>query len=564
MKHEDQVETHDVDPFARTRRAILSAAFLVAIAWSTVAAASQPRTAAVVIDSGPVRGMVQDRTRQFLGIPYAAPPIGELRWKPPQDVPRWTTTRDATSYGNVCAQNNKVFRDFGFLSEAEDCLFLNVITPLKAVGGKTKLPVMVWIPGGGLFIGGSTGYDASALVNTGSVIYVSMNYRLNVFGFMSHPAINQEGHAAGNYGIMDQQFALHWVKKNIGKFGGDPDNVTIFGESAGGVSVWAHLASPGSAGRFHKAIIESGTAAPNSANPSLKSSEEQGQSFASAAGCSDQSAQCLRGLSARQILEAIELPPKTYGKGRFDFGLMADGYTVPESMKDLFGSGRFNRVPLINGTNKDEFNWFLAMIEMNTGRVVSAQAYPAVLSSFFGAKAGEVLNQYPLDRYDSPSAALSAAVSDSGFICNGNRQANRVVSRFVESVYAYEFNVPDAPSSWAPVSFPYRSAHTSELQFLFPQFRGGSGTAHNLTPAQNVLARQMVRYWTNFARTGNPTPNTSDATLPNWPRYRADLDNYLTLRTPAPSVDTQFSKAHNCDFWDSQAPAAHGQKVESK
>jgi para-nitrobenzyl esterase len=234
-----------------------------------------------------VRGIVRDGMRQFLGIPYAAPPTGELRWRPPVAPGRWQEPFDAVAFGNVCAQDTSCFPGFGYFSDTEDCLYLNVFAPQQCDAG-ARLPVMVWIPGGGLFIGGSNDYNPSALVIDGPVVFVSFNYRLNVFGFFSHPAINAEGHTAGNYGIMDQQFALHWVRDNIAQFGGDPDNITIFGESAGGASAVCHLASPGSTGLFHKAILQSCSVVATAATPSLESAEHFGTDLAAAAGCSDQ------------------------------------------------------------------------------------------------------------------------------------------------------------------------------------------------------------------------------------------------------------------------------------
>ena len=225
--------------------------------------------------NGPVRGLVLDGMHRFLGIPYAAPPLGELRWRPPAGAPGWRLPRDAYAYGPVCAQNNVCFPGFGFSSASEDCLYLNVHAPADA-DESTRLPVMVWIPGGGLFMGGSNDYDPSALVRAGPVVFVSLNYRLNVFGFFSHPAINAEDHEIGNYGLMDQQAALRWVRDNIAAFGGDPDNVTICGQSAGGMSVWCHLVSPGSGGLFHKAIVQSGTALPLVHRPTTREVEQTG------------------------------------------------------------------------------------------------------------------------------------------------------------------------------------------------------------------------------------------------------------------------------------------------
>lgn len=213
-------------------------------------------TDVITLAEGPIRGLVADGMQRFLGIPYAAAPVGDLRWRPPNPPAAWDEPLDAFAFGSVCAQDaDASFPGFGYVSDTEDCLYLNVFTPASGAAGH-NLPVMFWIPGGGLFMGGSSDYDPSALVREG-VVFVSINYRVSIFGFFSHPVINAEGHAAGNYGIMDQQFALDWVRRNIAKFGRDPANVTIFGESAGGISVLSHLASSGSADLFHKAILQS-------------------------------------------------------------------------------------------------------------------------------------------------------------------------------------------------------------------------------------------------------------------------------------------------------------------
>jgi para-nitrobenzyl esterase len=227
---------------------------------STASADPKPKPTAVIdTTSGPVIGVTEKGMSWFLGIPYAEPPISSLRWRPPVPRTPWQSPFEATAFGNACAQLPNP-GGFSGPSNEEDCLFLNVVTPVpadKSQKNQKLRPVMVWIHGGGLTGGDAAHYDPSKLVKEGHVVFVSMNYRLNVFGFFSHPELNNEGHPAGNYGLMDQQLALRWVHENIEKFGGDPNNVTIFGESSGANSALGHIGAPGSAGLFHKAILES-------------------------------------------------------------------------------------------------------------------------------------------------------------------------------------------------------------------------------------------------------------------------------------------------------------------
>ena len=519
-------------------------------------------TESIETSEGLVKGFVKDEMHQFLGIPYAAPPVGNLRWRPPQTHMKWRIPLEAVSFGNVAAQNNMSFPGFGYNSENEDCLYLNVFVPEKRKTG-INYPVMIWIPGGGLIMGASNGFDPSALVKNGEVIFVSMNYRLGVFGFLSHPAINAEGHAHGNYGIMDQQFALKWVNKNIANFGGDPSNVTIFGESAGGICVWTHIASPCSANLFHKAIVMSGTFVPTTETPSLESRQEVGQALATAAGCINQTAENLRLITTSDLLAADAQPPGTFGIGRFQTGVMVDGKIIPESMLKLFSTGQINRVSIINGTCHDEFRWFQGMMELSTGRELTPDRYLQALEESFKSfipnnsfgsntanrKMAEILAQYPLAKYASPSIALAAAVGDCVFISNGGRRVNRLIKKFVDNIYAFEFDVPDSPSPWPMASFPYESAHTIELQYIFPGFCGGHGISRELSKEQKRLSSQMVHYWSTFAYFSTPNAPVPDAPL--WSLYDPILDNYLSLRIPNPCMITTFNKDHQCDFWDS-------------
>ncbi|MET7508475.1 carboxylesterase family protein [Streptomyces albidoflavus] len=525
---------------------------------------TEPRPTAVVrTDDGPVRGTTDGEIRRYVGIPYAAPPVGGLRWTPPRRPRLWSEPLEAVSYGPVCAQDTRCFPGFGHHSTTEDCLYLNVYVPEGGQAGEGPLPVMVWIPGGGFFLGGGNDYDPTALVRDGGVVLVTFNYRVNVFGFFSHPSINAEGHAAGNYGLMDQTFALEWVRRNAAAFGGDPDNVTLFGESAGAASVLAQLVSPAAAGLFHKAISQSCSVAAVMPMRTLGDTEEAGVALAKAAGCEKQTADALRALSTADLLAANRMPEGEFGVGRFHIGPVVDGEVLPEPMRDLFATGRFHRVPFVNGTNRDEFTWFQAMVELNTGHVLDAESYPRLLGPLLDvASAGqllgttvppeavpEILGRYPVDAYENASRAAAAAIGDCGIITAGGRRTTRAVRRHVPQVYAYEFDVPDAPVAWPPVSFSYGSGHVQEVQFLFPGFAGGGGVRHELNEPQKALARHMVAYWTTFARTGDPNgPGSSGS--PRWPVYEAGADTVLSLRAPLPEVTTSFSRTHHCDFWD--------------
>src|SRR6185295_15863847 len=286
---------------------------------------------------GPVVGPELRGVYRFLGIPYAKPPIGELRWRPPQPVAKWTGVRTATKFGPTCAQVTTLGPFAGPPNSNEDCLYLNVFTS----DTKAKLPVLVWFHGGGYFDGASNDYDAAKLVTRGKLVVVTMNYRLNLFGFMAHPAIDAEGHAFGNYGIMDMQAALKWVQRNIAAFGGDPGNVTLGGQSAGSTSTAAAMISPASAGLFHRAIFQSGGYSPFVPK---SVAEDKGKKFAAAAGCTTGDiAKCLRALPAAKIEalagSASEINPLITNP-------MVDGTVIPEQEIDLIQAGDFNKVPV--------------------------------------------------------------------------------------------------------------------------------------------------------------------------------------------------------------------------
>ena len=519
-------------PFSRQiKRALL-------LVFSSLFFVAAPASADPVIktDGGQLRGAMDGGAVKYLGIPYAAPPIGNLRWKAPQPPARWEAVRDATVFGNRCAQTTAV-GEFGAPSTSEDCLFLNVFVPNRPTNGK-KLAVMFWIPGGGLFAGGSNEYNAKGLVEDGNVIVVTMNYRLGLLGFFAHPEIDEgDRHALVNYGLLDQQFALRWVRSNIASFGGDPDNVTVFGESAGAVSIYGHLVSPASAGLFHKAILESGLtfiAKPNLVVP-LSDAVVLGQRFAAAMGCKNNAADCLRSLPVQRIIDQ-QMP--------FLAGLVTGGAVVPESLETALRAGRFNRVPIINGTNHDEWRWPVARTELRSGKPLQADQYRPALIDFFGPTGTKVEAEYPLAKFKSPSEALAASQTDAYFACAALK-SNESIARY-RPVYGYEFNYADAPMYMPKASFPYGAAHTVELQFIFPQFHGGSGTMHELSASEKELATTMRRYWTNFAKNGNP----NSAGLPAWPKFTRESDLVMSMNLPQPSSITTFRSDHHCGFWN--------------
>jgi para-nitrobenzyl esterase len=490
--------------------------------------------------SGPVEGVVTPAgLHAFLGIPYAAPPVGNLRWRPPQAHAPWFASLRATQFANHCPQPGS---PFGSASLNEDCLFLNVFTPASSDFFHLH-PVMVWMHGGALVSGESSDYDPTNLVNDG-VIVVTIDYRLGALGFLAHPAFaaektdpDRDGDSAtgsaGNYGLMDQQLALRWIRDNILFFGGDPLNVTIFGESAGGLSVFSHLVSPGAAGLFQKAIIESGSY--NLTTQSLASAEAAGTAFATAAGCSSQTAACLRALPVTTIL-ANENPAGYTPNIDNDF--------LPLSLGTALATGRFHRVPVLQGTNHDEYRLFTALDFDLLGTPIgnTEAAYEAALATLVGPGAPIVAAQYPLTSFPSADLAFSAAITDAAFACPA-LAADLSMSGFT-LVSAYEFNDENAPEDFLPpVTFPYGAAHASELQYLFNL---PTTVPHPpLSAAQLQLSSTMQHYWTNFAKFGTP----DGIGQPLWLPFSPLLGNFQSLVPATPAIETNFAGAHNCTFW---------------
>jgi para-nitrobenzyl esterase len=478
--------------------------------------------------NGVVLGVASGAVDEFLGVPYAAPPVGALRWQPPKPAASWTGVRDATQFAPHCPQPAS---PFGKASTSEDCLYLNVFTPSHQQPGSGS-PVMVWIHGGALVTGESDDYNPAKLVADG-VTVVTINYRLGALGFLAHPALADGKGQSGDYGLMDQQAALRWVQRNIAGFGGDPRNVTIFGESAGGLSTLSQVASPQAKGLFQKAIVESGSY--NLTQAPLSAAETAGEAFATQAGCASQTAACLRSLPVSTILA---------GEDTAGYTPNLNSEVLPETLKTAFATGNFNRVPIINGTNQDEWRLFVALSELE-GNPVTAANYQSMISTTLAvtpAAAAVIAAKYPLSAFSSPSVALGAVGTDAIFACPA-LTIDQSVSRYVPT-FAYEFNDENAPENFLPpVSFPYGAPHASEIQYLMDlptvAFPG------TLSVQQEQLATTMKEYWTSFAKRGFP----SSVGTPFWPLFSNLTQQMESLAPPTPGTETDFAATHNCAFW---------------
>jgi para-nitrobenzyl esterase len=522
--------------------AALTALTLTALTLTTVgtpAAAAGVRShisahPIVAIHGGAVRGVAVTGGFAFRGLPYAAPPTGHLRWRPPQPPASWKGIRDATQYAPSCPQKPSLLVPPG--PQSEDCLFLNVSTP--TLRRDARRPVLVWIHGGGFTEDGALNYDGTKLAAHGAVV-VTINYRLGALGFLAHPALaSRPGGPAGNYGLMDQQAALRWVKHNIARFGGDPHNMTIAGQSAGGVSVLAQLVSSGARGLFQRAIVESGAFALNQVP--LAGAEAFGKTFADQVNCPDQTAECLRHVPVDTLVGTF---PDAAIPGA------VDGKVLTQSIGTALAGGHFARVPILNGMNDNEELIFVAGLRLavSGGMFVPAPEptpanYESVISSVLGVsatRASAIAAKYPLNAYPAADVALSTLVSDANFVCPA-LQVNRWTSARVPT-FAYQFNDDTAPQIFAGPKFYPIATHSSEIQYLFDQ--PNAPFAAPLNAAQDKLADSMRTAWTHFAAVGNP----STAAVP-WPSFNTRAD-VLSLTQPHPQLARNFASVHNCGFW---------------
>jgi len=489
-----------------------------------MAASSNPQ---VKTHSGAVEGKDDGKVKSFLGIPYAQPPVGDLRWKAPQPVAKWNGVKKAAEFGFHCMQG-RVFGDMVFHDpgQNEDCLTLNVWVPDKHA--EPKLPVMVWIYGGG-FVAGTTSesrQDGSQLAQQG-VIVVSMNYRLGVFGFMVHPELATEsGHnSAGNYGLLDQLAALQWVHDNIAAFGGDPASVTIFGESAGSFSVSAQMASPLAKGLFQKAIGESGAAFSRSGlsfDAMSARSEKDSKLVKEKLGASTLAE--LRAIPADKLLEAFA-PPKSPG---FDFGPDVDGYFLPESVPAIFAAGKQNDVAMIAGWNHDEGSFEIAY----NPKKPTVESFKEDARKDFGDKADDFLKLYPTDTPEQFNRSLQDYAGDKFIALSTWAWIDAQGKTGKQPVYRYRFDL--APFMKDPNAPRLGAYHSAEIEYVFGQL--DSKTDVTWRESDRQVSLMMQKYWSNFAKSGNP----NGAGLPNWPPYTA-ADGWAVMilnAQPAPQKDT--------------------------
>jgi para-nitrobenzyl esterase len=500
----------------------LASSFLALSLLTSAAHAAGPLR--IKTDNGVVEGTLTnaEQIRAFKGIPFAAPPVGNLRWQPPQPAAKWKGVRPAKDFGSHCIQSTSypdmVFHDPG---PSEDCLTLNVWTPTNAKPG--TLPVMVWIYGGG-FVGGGTSenrQDGQFLARR-DVVVVSMNYRLGIFGFFAHPELTAESphHASGNYGLLDQTAALAWVQKNIAAFGGDPTNVTIFGESAGSFAVSAQMASPLARGFFAKAIGESGGALYSSGLgfPPRESVEQPAVAFAQTAFNTSTLAK-LRKLSADDILRAATAkttppPPR--------FGPDVDGYFLPDSVPNIYAAGNQAHIPLLAGWNADEARDQALLAKTKP----TAASFAATAQTEFGDNAQKFL------------AVYSATTDDEALVSAGDYAGDRFIDystwRWLEahvatgeaSVFRYRLDLGSPGDKYHLAILG--AFHSDDIEYVFGTLDSRSEAVWR--PEDRRLSEQIGAYWTNFARTGDP----NGPGLPHWPTYNA-ADQWQVMHLDATS-----------------------------
>ncbi|HUQ57625.1 carboxylesterase/lipase family protein [Lentzea sp.] len=489
-------------------------AAVMALAFIPVPAAQAESGGIVQTDAGAVRGTVTGTGRVFAGIPFAAPPVGENRWRDPRPVTPWQGVRDATAPGPDCAQTPQLGQPS---SENEDCLYLNVTTP--AGKAHQPRPVMVWIHGGGFTSGAARLYDAQHLAAAGDAVVVTINYRLGVFGFFGYPGLP----GSGTFGLADQQAALKWVRRNARAFGGDTRNVTVFGESAGGLSVCAQLASPAAAGLFHKAIIQSGACAittPDTQRPGVFTTlwkpraEVERMGAAQPLGCEDLT--CLRALPVAALLPVHNA-----------FAFPAFGTRLlPADPAEAQRTGRMHRVPTLVGSTHDEATLFAALF---VPVPVPEEGYRGLVGTVFGeSDADAIVARYPVNGNGDARDEFATVLTDHSWACP-THDTRRLLGRTTR-VSGYEFADRDVPMFFPGLpAFPggYKAFHGSELPLLFD-------LGVPLTPGQRELSDYMVAAWGRFARTGDPG-------------WRADVQS-LSVGAVKPA---DFAKDHQCGFWGS-------------
>jgi para-nitrobenzyl esterase len=455
----------------------------------------------------------------YKGIPYAAPPVGPSRFRAPEKHAAWAEPLKAQSYGPKCLQAMPTDSSHKVIG-SEDCLFLNVWQPRAAL--TTRLPVMVFIHGGANIFGaaddvffGTEMYNGAKLAQNAPAIVVNLNYRLGPLGFLAHPALG-----SGNYALFDQLAALRWVQENAAAFGGDAANVTVFGESAGGINILALLASPLSRGLFSKAIVESGLMVESP----LAAAESAGTKLSAAVGCetAPNPAACLREVSGEKLVTSAVA-------GAYPSVPVIDGKVLPGLVLDSLRLKRGSSVPLLIGTNENELTTLGALFSLE--KITTPEDYVTRVNEYFGTNADAVLAHYPVEKYTTPRGAAEELMGDAFFHCPARRVARAVSPAVPTWRYVY------AHTSDNPLLAPYRAGHAFELPYIFRNLD------LYLTPREVAFGDVVTRFWANFAKTGNP----NSPGLPEWPTYKTDVFARLDLQVTA---ESNFH-AGKCDFLDS-------------
>jgi para-nitrobenzyl esterase len=545
------------------RRFVRTACWLAA---STVVVFSAPRdgllesleaqgvSCFVSTAAGDVLGVHRGGTCAYLGVPFAAPPTGNLRWRPPQPRAPWApNVITATAAPAACPSLNPATAMPG---GNEDCLTLNIWVPARTTAN--RWPVLVWLHTGG-FTNASSNFpssDGQRFADEREAVVVAPNYRLGPFGFLAHTALAQEDPAypsSGNYGLADQRAALRWVREHIAAFGGDPQTVTIAGTSAGGTSTGLHLVSPASRGLFQRAVLQS--TYPTYRWPTLDEAYGQGEQFAAALGCTDRTRvlQCLRSATPVQVLQALAVGQLqiTEAPGRVLWNPVVDGVELPDQPRELYRHGSFSRVPIIIGVTGDE-GWTFVDRSFPTG--LSVEQYESVIRTEFVADANRVLSLYPANGFPTAKDALARVAADVEFVCEARRIA-RVMHHDGAPVYVYSFEYPLEGVTAG------RAFHGLESNFLFGNnFAAGAvpgiTAARALTASDLVIYDAMSNYWRRFMETGDPNPPGQQV---QWPPYRPGPFE--------PPVDPARSDSHfvfadrlgvanhlrdqQCNFWES-------------
>lgn len=488
------------------------------------------------LESGPISGFRDGDVWTYLGIPYAAPPVGDLRWKEPQPVEPWEEVLPCEKYGPACPQPEWPYPILSGIMDvgptSEDCLYLNVWSPAERA--EEKLPVMVWIHGGGFTTGASNLglYNGRNLAERG-VVVVNFNYRLGPFGFLAHPELSDESPhgVSGNYGLLDQIAALAWVRDNIAAFGGDPGNVTIFGESAGGASVCDLMSTPLSEGLFHRAIVESGgflgMGMPTGEENTLDNAEEVGEKIVKELGVEDADdvLAAMRAKTAEELLEAVSKQKSALGM--MNLGPVVDGYVLPENPAAVFAAGKQRAVPLLIGTNATEGAYFAPSD-------LTVDQYRLMVGFMYGDHSAEALALYPAETQEQVRPAFVRLMTEMGFTAP-SLFAAACMGKVGEPAYFYQFTMVSSDERLKGLG----SFHGMEIVYVF----GNAESVHQVTPREvdTALSETMMTYWTNFAATGNPNGEG----VPEWPALEGAGGKYQELGETVTTKSGLYPQAYD-------------------